>query len=152
MNKLLVAIGVFILIVIAAILLIVIPAPKTAVAPTDGIATTSPASIPDLITVVSPLPKAVISSPLTISGEARGNWYFEASAPYQLKNAGGAVIAQGHIDSLSDWMTADFVPFSATITFPAQPAGSAGTLILKNDNPSGDPAKDKELDIPIYFK
>lgn len=151
MNKLLIAVGVFVLIVIAAILLIVIPAPKTAVAPTDGVATTSPASIPDLIVVTTPLPQAKVSSPLTVSGEARGNWYFEASAPYLLKDASGAVIAQGHIDAQGDWMTTNFVPFTATLTFPSQPAGSSGTLILKNDNPSGDPSKQKELDISVQF-
>jgi hypothetical protein len=47
-------------------------------------------------------------------------------------------------------MTTDYVPFTATLTFTA-PATHTGTLILTNDNPSGDPKKQKELDIPVEF-
>ncbi|MDO8548348.1 MAG: Gmad2 immunoglobulin-like domain-containing protein [bacterium] len=146
MNRWTVVIGLFIVILIAAIVLIVVPGPDTANAPTG-----QPSSLPDLITVTFPLSQQKIYSPFTVLGQARGTWYFEASAPYQLKNAQGAVIAEGHVDTLGDWMTANFVPFTATITFPAQPAGSVGTLVLLNDNPSGDPANQKELDIPVAF-
>jgi hypothetical protein len=31
------------------------------------------------------------------------------------------------------------------------PTTATGTLILRNDNPSGDPAKALELDIPLRF-
>ena len=86
-----------------------------------------------------------------ISGNARGRWYFEASAPVELQDAQGNVIAQGHITAQGDWMTEDFVPFTATLTFTKQPAGSTGTLVLQNDNPSGDPARGFELDIPVKF-
>jgi hypothetical protein len=137
--------GLFILIVIAAVALVVIPAPKTANAP-------APASLTDLIIVTAPLPNSNVESPLSVSGKARGNWYFEASAPYALQDASGNVISQGHIDAQGDWMTTDFVPFSATITFPTQPTGSTGALILKNDNPSGDQDNQKELFIPVVFK
>ena len=143
----------FIVIVIGILALFFIPAPKVVQAPTPtNTATTPAASLDDLITVTSPLPNSTLSSTtITITGKARGNWYFEASAPVELKDASGAVIAQSHIEATSDWMTTDFVPFSATLSFPPQPAGSAGTLVLKNYNPSGDPAKQKELDIPIKF-
>jgi hypothetical protein len=107
--------------------------------------------IDNLISVDVPAKNATVSSPLSISGTARGAWYFEASAPVELRDASGKVIAQGHVDAQGDWMTEDFVPFKATLTFVKQPAGSAGTLVLKNDNPSGDPARQKELDIPVKF-
>jgi hypothetical protein len=144
----------FIVIVIGILVLFFIPAPKVVQAPTPtNTATTTPAaSLDDLITVTSPLPNSTLSSTtITITGKARGNWYFEASAPVELKDASGTVIAQSHIEATSDWMTTDFVPFSATLSFPTQPAGSTGTLVLKNDNPSGDPAKQQELDIPVKF-
>ncbi len=48
-------------------------------------------------------------------------------------------------------MTDAFVPFTATLTYPAQPAGSTGTLVLKKDNPSGEPVNDMSLTIPIQF-
>ena len=156
MTKWILPIALFIVILVGLLALVLIPAPKTAVAPATN-STTTPtqtqtrASLDDLIVVTSPLPQAKVSSPLTLSGKARGSWYFEASAPYILKDASGNIIAQGHIDAQSDWMTSEYVPFTSTITFPPQPAGSLGTLILKNDNPSGDPSRQKELDIPVRF-
>lgn len=134
----------FIIIVLGVVVLVFIPGPKVANAPTT-------AGIPDLISVTVPIKNQSITSPLAIAGSARGTWYFEASAPVELRDAGGTVIAQSHIEAQSDWMTTDFVPFAATLTFPAQPAGSTGTLVLKNDNPSGDPAKQQELDIAVTF-
>lgn len=105
----------------------------------------------DLIRASEPMPGEKISSPLTIAGEARGGWYFEASFPYELLDANGTVIAQGPVAAQGEWMTQDFVPFSATITFPAQPAGSTGTLVLKKDNASGLPENDDSLTIPVTF-
>lgn len=109
------------------------------------------AGIPDLITVNAPTINSKVESPLTLTGSARGTWYFEASFPIEVRNSVGTVIATGHAEATSDWMTEDFVPFTATITFPAQPAGSTGTVVLKNDNPSGDPARDKSVVIPVTF-
>lgn len=134
----------FILIVIGAAALVVIPAPRTAVAPTH-------ASLDDLIKVITPVQNATITSPLAVTGEARGNWFFEASAPTQLLNASGTIIAQSPAQAQGDWETTDYVPFAVTLTFLPQTKGSRGTLVLKNDNPSGNPATQKELDIPVQF-
>jgi hypothetical protein len=144
-----------ILIMFAAVALFVIPAKAPTV---DGPATTTPqiAQIADTIVVITPTIDATVSSPLTIAGQARGPWYFEASFPIILTDWDGKIIAQGHGQATSDWMTTDFVPFTATLTFttptPGDPAKNRGTLILKNDNPSGDPARDKYLEIPVEFK
>ncbi|HWB33841.1 MAG TPA: Gmad2 immunoglobulin-like domain-containing protein [Candidatus Paceibacterota bacterium] len=157
MNKwMMLGFGILALAVIAGVALIVIPAPAQAPATSNqGQATTTPevqSGIPDLITIDTPHSGTLVSSPIAISGQARGTWYFEASFPIELKDANGAVIAQMPGQAQSDWMTQDFVPFAASLTFPAQPAGSHGTLILKNDNPSGDASKQKEVDIPVVFK
>ncbi len=111
----------------------------------------SVAEIDNIIEVTAPLIGSTVASPLTITGQARGAWYFEASAPYELRNAQGNVIAQGHVTAQGEWMTDDFVPFKAIVTFPAQPKGSMGTLVLHNDNPSGDPSREKTLQIPLKF-
>lgn len=109
------------------------------------------AKLDDLITVSAPLINATVSSPLTVTGQARGTWYFEASAPVTLLDAKGKTIVQTHMEAQSDWMTTDFVPFKAVITFPPQPKGSIGTLVFENDNPSGDPSRQKELRVPVKF-
>ena len=140
------------LIIIAAIAVVIIPAPAKAPTHPPGTASTTQASLDDLIAVSSPLPQAQISSPTTVAGQARGSFYFEAVFPVELKDAGGSVIAQGQAQAQSDWTTSDYVPFVATLTFTSPGAGQAGTLVLKNDNPSGDPSKQKELDIPVLFQ
>jgi hypothetical protein len=106
----------------------------------------------DKVRLDQPLPYATVRSPLVVSGQARGTWYFEASFPVILKNASGTVIAQAPAQAQSDWMTTDWVPFTVTLTFPAQPSGTSGTLILQKDNPSGDPARDESRQITVIFK
>lgn len=153
MKKILILISA--LFVIAAGVLAILIYPHLSKAPTNTSAnhepsTPSPATLPDVIEVASPLPGAVVVSPLVISGHARGSWFFEASAPVELKDASGVVIAHGILQATGDWMTVDFVPFTGTLTFSA-PSTSTGTLVLKNDNPSGDPTKEKRLEIPVTF-
>ena len=107
------------------------------------------------LTVTYPLQNAVISSPLTITGEAPGTWYFEASFPVVLVDWDGLILAQGIATAQSDWMTEDMVSFEATIEF-TPPATTedfmkTGALILQRDNPSGLPENDDSLQIPILF-
>jgi len=108
-----------------------------------------PASYDDLISVDVPLPDSSVMSPLVISGKARGSWYFEASFPVKVLDADNKVLAQAPAQAQGDWMTTEYVPFTVTLDFT--PTTATGTLVLHNDNPSGLPDKDKELDIPIRF-
>ncbi|MCR4334733.1 MAG: Gmad2 immunoglobulin-like domain-containing protein [Patescibacteria group bacterium] len=105
------------------------------------------------IHLTSPRPNATIKSPLTITGEARGNWFFEASFPVVLTNWDGLIIAQGIAQAKGEWMTTDFVPFEATFTFTVDKNvySNKGSLILQKDNPSGLPEYDDALEIPIVF-
>jgi hypothetical protein len=48
-------------------------------------------------------------------------------------------------------MTENWVPFTSTLTFPAQPAGSLGKIVFKRDNPSGEPANDMNIVVPVQF-
>lgn len=104
----------------------------------------------DLIQVNAPVSGATISSPLVVTGKARGTWYFEASFPVKLLDATGNVIAEAPAQAQGEWMTNDFVPFKVVLTFKSAPFVD-GSLVLKNDNPSGDPAKDKQIIIPVKF-
>ena len=102
------------------------------------------------ITVSEPDPNVPVSSPLTVTGEARGGWYFEASFPVKLLDAGNNVIAQGPAQAQGDWMTPNFVPFSVILTFPPQ-TPQMGTLVLEKDNPSGEPQNDASVSIPVQL-
>lgn len=113
-----------------------------------------PADKSDLIKVDVPQPNQIIKSPLTISGEARGTWFFEASFPIELLDVQGNVvataIAQANPPAGGDWMTEDFVPFDAVIEFD-QPVGDKGVIVFKKDNPSGLSENDDQLRLPIVF-
>lgn len=108
----------------------------------------------DLIRLDSPRPNQIIQSPLIIAGQARGNWFFEASFPVVLTNWDGLIIAQGIAHAKSDWMTTDFVPFEATLTFTVDKNvySNRGSLILRKDNPSGLPAHNDALEIPVVIQ
>lgn len=105
----------------------------------------------NFIELSSPRPNDIVKSPLLISGKARGTWFFEASFPIFITDWDGLIIGQGIATAKSDWMTEEFVPFEATITFTNPTYGENGTLILKKDNPSGLPEHDDALEIPIKF-
>jgi hypothetical protein len=107
----------------------------------------------DLIILDSPKPGDVITSPVVITGKARGTWYFEASFPVIITDWDGKIIAQVPAQAQGDWMTEDFVPFTATLTFEKPTLyPERGSLILHNDNPSGLPENDKAIEIPIRFE
>lgn len=105
----------------------------------------------DLIRVTNPTPGAVVGKPITVMGEARGNWYFEASFPIEVRDSEGAVIATGIAQAQSDWMVETFVPFTSTIAVPASYIGEA-VLVLMNDNPSGMPENARSISFPITIE
>lgn len=104
----------------------------------------------DLIHLTNPLPNQTIKSPLVVTGEARGPWYFEASFPVKLYDENNNLIAQAIAQAQGNWMTEDFVPFKAVLNFDIY-TSTSGVLVLKKDNPSGLPANDDELQIPVAF-
>ncbi|MFA6522332.1 MAG: Gmad2 immunoglobulin-like domain-containing protein [Patescibacteria group bacterium] len=104
----------------------------------------------DLIRVTNVTPNQTISSPVAITGEARGTWFFEASFPITVEDENGNQIGLGIATATSDWMTENFVPFTASISFTT-PTTSRGTLIFHKDNPSGLPENDDTLEIPVIF-
>lgn len=105
----------------------------------------------NLIRIYSPQPNQEITSPLTITGEARGYWFFEASFPVKLLDKNGVVIAQTPTQAQGDWMTEDFVPFLAELTFTVSETQN-GTLVLEKDNPSDLPENADELRIPLILR
>ncbi len=108
----------------------------------------------NLIRVTTPTEGNTISSPVTITGEARGYWFFEASFPVSVVDWDGRIIGEGIATANGEWMTENFVPFSATIEYnlPADTPYRRGALILQKDNPSGLPEHDNALEIPVNFK
>jgi hypothetical protein len=108
----------------------------------------------DSIRVDLPLPGQTIQSPLVVKGVARGNWFFEGSFPVVLTNWDGLIVAQGVAQAKGEWMTTNFVPFEAKLTFAVDKKAysNKGALTLRKDNPSGLAQNDAHIEIPILFK
>lgn len=126
--------------------------PSPTAIPTETPPTETP--IPDSTEIIlsEPQPLATVNSPMTITGEARGSWYFEATFPVVLTNWDGLIIAEGYATADGDWMTEEFVPFSATLEFETPDYGERGFLILQKANPSDLPEHDDALEIEIRFQ
>ncbi|MCP5093575.1 MAG: hypothetical protein GY949_21955 [Gammaproteobacteria bacterium] len=92
-----------------------------------------------------------VASPLKVRGRARGTWFFEGDFPLVLLDGRGNLVAQGLATAKGEWMTTEFVPFSAMLRFQS-PEHGPGRLILKKDNPSDRCELDDALIVPVIFK
>lgn len=123
---------------------VALPAPPSTPTPAPAPAL----SHPDL-RLASPLANQRVTSPLRVQGEARGKWYFEASFPVFVLDARGNRIAVAIATAQGEWMTPEFVPFEAVISF--QTPDFAGWLLLEKSNASGLPEHADSVRVPIRF-
>jgi len=93
-----------------------------------------------------------LTSPVTLTGQVPGSWSFEASFPVVLKDGAGNTVAQAPASLQGDWMTDDLVPFTVTLQFTKPASTAAGSLVLQKDNPSGLPANEDSLSVPVRYK
>ena len=105
----------------------------------------------DQIVLDRPARGAVVASPLEVRGRARGTWFFEGDFPLVLLDGHDNLVAQGFATAQGEWMTTDFVPFSALLRFES-PESGPGRLILEKDNPSDRRELDDALVVPVVFK
>lgn len=91
-----------------------------------------------------------LKSPLHLTGEARGYWFFEGSFPVTLLDQSSNILANGIAVTSVDWMTEELIPFVIDFKFE-KPLGNTGLLILHRDNPSGLSENDDSLEIPVKF-
>lgn len=112
----------------------------------------TPATHPD-IKLITPHNQEIVSSPITIKGEARGTWFFEASFPIVLTDSQGNVISEGFATTTEpEWMTENFIPFEAELEFDDSQLHNEGALILQKDNPSDDRTLDDSYEITVFFE
>ena len=146
---------VVLLVIILVLAVILFATPKTAQAPTTATSTAATSTAPEplhtRVVVNSPAPGATVGKSFTVTGEAPGNWYFEAVFPIQVRDKDNNKIGQTQGQAQSDWMTEAQVPFTATVTLDTPYSGPA-TLVLLKDNPSGLPQNDDSLEVPIVIQ
>ncbi|MHA6279789.1 Gmad2 immunoglobulin-like domain-containing protein [Salinimicrobium sp. CAU 1759] len=105
--------------------------------------------ISQLITIEEPLENSTVNSPLKISGEAKGYWFFEGTAPVRLVTKSGKELVESYVEAQGEWMTEDWVPFSGRLEFETKE--KRGYLIFSRANASGKPEHDRTLRIPVMF-
>ena len=103
------------------------------------------------VKVTSPLKNATVGKTFTVTGEAPGAWYFEASFPVLVQDKDGNKIGQIAAQAQGVWMTEKQVPFIAKLIISGNYTGPA-TLVLLKDNPSGMPENDDSVSFPITIK
>ena len=108
-------------------------------------------SYKDLIVVISPLKDSEISSPLTISGRAKSEWFSDGIFPITLLDAYGNTIADGHASSQGEWKKDEFIKFIGTLQFNNYIKGQNGKLKLIKGIKEQD-EKTIFIEIPIRFK
>ncbi len=103
------------------------------------------------INLTSPAPYQKVKMPLTIRGQARGTWFFEASFPLKLVDRAGNILVSSYAMTNQEWMTQDFVEFEAEIS-SNQTIGETALhyLVLEKANPSSLPENADQLSVPIY--
>lgn len=104
----------------------------------------------DEIQIITPRQNSEISSPLHVTGSAKGTWFFEASFPVQVYDSDLKLLGYGIVSAKDDWMTENFVPFSGDISFEDSKI-SSGWVRFKKDNPSGLAENDASFDVPVVF-
>ncbi|PIR55424.1 hypothetical protein COU74_01025 [Candidatus Peregrinibacteria bacterium CG10_big_fil_rev_8_21_14_0_10_36_19] len=103
------------------------------------------------IKLTTPQPGDVLSGSISVKGEAKGFWFFEAQLDVEIVDEKGNLIAKTFASSMEDWMTTDFVPFEAYFGVLDFGESKEGKLILKKANASGLPENDASFEIPVKF-
>lgn len=103
------------------------------------------------ILIESPKENEKIKSPLKISGQARGDWFFEGQFTAEVYDKNENLLGIGILTAKGDWMTENFVPFEGELEF-SQPKTQNGKLRFLSANPSGLAENQKIFEIPIQFE
>ena len=111
--------------------------------------------IADKISILAPAADSIISSPVIVSGRARGTWFFEGDFPVEVYDLNDKLLGQGYASFVPsaeepEWMTEDFINFSGSIKF-SNTSAVLGYILFKKDNPSDLRELDEEFELPVRF-
>jgi hypothetical protein len=104
------------------------------------------------ITDLSLAPNETISGVYKLTGKAQG-YMFEGSFPIDIITPTNEKVWQGigEMNGQGNWMTTEPVPFHANINTTKLPNGLY-TLVLKQDDPSGENKNLKQLSVSFMIK
>lgn len=102
------------------------------------------------VVVSAPMVNQIVTSPLTVSGKAKGYWFFEANIPVKIEDDNGKVLVQKGVLAQGGWMTTDYVNFTTVLEFE-RPATQYGNVVIEKDNPSGLPENAGSFAVRVRF-
>ncbi|MFH1284864.1 MAG: GerMN domain-containing protein [Candidatus Peregrinibacteria bacterium] len=104
------------------------------------------------INISTPADGSEVTSPILITGEATGLWFFEGSFSVSLVDSSGEKLAdETVIYADSDWMSMDFVPFHGEVVYSITDAKKDAKLIFNANNPSDLPENGNTFEIPVVL-
>ncbi len=140
------------IIIIVLTVLLVLPTKPKSNNQTDN-QVSNQVNVVEGIQVIYPKANDEVSSLLKISGVVTGNGWagFEGQVgTVKLLDNNGNQLASGVLTATTEWTSLPTV-FETKLNFTSA-SGQSGSLVFKNENPSGDPTKDKTFTLPINFK
>ncbi len=133
--------------IISVLLLVVLLLPKPVQSPVQNNQRAAD------IEIFSPQPNEEISSPLKITGIVRGNGWsgFEGQVgTVRLFDERDNELGLAILTAKGEWMQ-QVIDFETTLWFNYQGNGS-GKLVFYNENPSGEPAREKTFTLPVKLQ
>lgn len=100
--------------------------------------------------VLAPRVGDLVRSPLTVTGSAPSDWYFEGEFPIRLLDSRGTVLGKSLARAQRGWTRAGAVPFIAHFTFRRARA-SEGVLVLEKEILTGRRVNPVLWRIPVRF-
>jgi len=105
----------------------------------------------DLIRITFPASGEKVGGNINVTGIAKGVWYFEGEFPVDMVDLAGNRLADASALAEGEWMTEDFVPFSATLKYAVHDKMEA-KLIIQRNNPSDLEKNHSSVEIPITLE
>ena len=110
-------------------------------------------SIEDDVSVSDLVPGEVVTaSPLVFTGDADASWFSrDGSFVVEMQDIDGNVLGTGTAEAQTALGSGDRLPFIATVTFVAPESADEGIVLLRKDNPDGNPGVGAEIGINVRF-
>ena len=102
------------------------------------------------VQVLSPRVGDLVRSPLTVTGSAPSDWYFDGEFPIRLLDSRGTMLGKSQARAQRGWTRAGAVPFIARFSF-RQARSRDGVLVLEKEIPSGRRINPVLWRVPVRF-
>jgi len=109
------------------------------------------ASAAEYATVEAPAANAHVASPLTVSGAAPENWFYQEEFDAVLLGDDGTVYAQSPAHARTDWNGQGPKPFAAQLAFTVS-AETPATILLQEQAMGEDQEDPLQVRIPVVLE